>query len=118
MVWAVQAHYLHGAMKTWECFQSNRPVGRVRIKLAEFIANALPGVLVEPHDLQQNNPQFSRAEVDGCNWDAWGSKDGQKVHFHSWCSMTECGRVTVREVAPYDYNVDPFEEPIRLDESK
>lgn len=108
------------SMKTWEEFQANRPVGRIRHRLAQLLSEAIPGLVIDGCDLQPQNPAFSRPEVDCCTWDAWGviHKDygHRRVHLYSWQSMGECvkaGRLSVRETSPFDYDVGPYEEPIR-----
>lgn len=100
-------------MKTWEQFQARRKVGKIREKLAEMIEAAVPGVALYPEDLQQQNPAFSRPEVDACTWDAWGeNKQGQPVHFYSWSSMGSIVRaenLTARPDGPNCYEIDPLE---------
>lgn len=100
-------------MKTWEAFQSNRRVGKIRTKLAEMIEKYLPGITVYPEDLMQQNPQFSRPEVDACTWDAWGTNAaGHKIHFYSWSTMgriVKAGNLVARADGPSCYEIDPFE---------
>jgi hypothetical protein len=100
-------------VKTWECFQATRKVGRTRQKLAAMIEEALPGITLYPEDLQPQNPAFSRPEVDACTWDAWGERNGQKVHFYSWCSMgriVKAGKLkATQDDSPNNYEIDPYE---------
>jgi hypothetical protein len=106
-------------MSTWESWQHNRPIGRTRVKLADALCKAMPGLLILPEDLQQNHPSYSRQTFDCCTWDAWGtmklpSGNTVKVHFYSWSSMGDIvkkGRtLTLEETDPCDYDVD-YDEP-------
>lgn len=64
--------------------------GKTRIKLAEILAAAIPGLSIQASDLELNNPRYASAEYDSCKWSAFAPIDGRIITISSWDSMGAC----------------------------
>lgn len=88
--------------------KSNK-VGKIRIKLALLLEDAIPTVQFEPWDLRSQIPVYASALWDCCSWSGDGKDDktGLTVHVASWDTMTECVRdgIAVTQNGPFSWDI-------------
>lgn len=67
---------------------SPKRIGRTRIKLAAMLEKAVPGVTVDPANLQSQNPYYSSRYFDCCSWTGYGTRNEHwDTYFYSWDTM-------------------------------
>ena len=73
---------------------SSQHVGAVRERLAELLAEAIPGARFDPADLVTQTGRWAQQRYsDICRWCGDGRDEhGLNVHVASWDTMTLCAR--------------------------
>lgn len=70
----------------------NGNVGETRIRMAKLLEKTVPGLVVEPHELWSQIPEYSTAQWDCCSWGGDGSLNRSPVYIASWNTMRDCLR--------------------------
>ncbi len=70
----------------------NNQIGRIRTKLATLLKSTIPGLEIDPIDINSQVPMYASAIFDCCSWYAVGKRNGMDVNISSWNTMTECVR--------------------------
>jgi hypothetical protein len=65
-------------------------VGRTRKKLAQLLANKVPGLILFPQNLESQIPVYASDQWDCASWFGGGQIDGRSVHISSWDTMKKC----------------------------
>lgn len=65
-------------------------VGRTRRRLAKLLRETIPGLEIDPEDLNSNLPVYARAEFDCASWGGYGRIGKVQVHVYSWDTMGDC----------------------------
>lgn len=67
---------------------NNKRIGKIRIRLAEMLEEKLPGIIVDPADLESQNPYYSSQQFDCCTWTGYGTREKHwDTYFFSWDTM-------------------------------
>lgn len=75
-------------------------IGATRKKLARMLEESMPGLKVDPAELNSQIPVYASPEWDCCSWYGRGLFNGIPFELASWRTMTDCvknGNITIRE---------------------
>ena len=97
-------------------------IGKTRKRLAALIEEAIPGISLQPEEINSQIPIYASQKWDCCSWYAFGDLNGLTVAISSWDTMSNCVSrgITCTSTGNLEFevsnNTNPREEqrPIKL----